>query len=551
VTEFHDGALADAAPADRLPARARWTQVRVAFGRYELVFAAVLGIALAARVVDLTAKPFHHDESEHAWFAWRLVSGHGYEYNPVFHGPVQFYVISLLYWLIGAGDVAARLAPALVGTALIGLPYLLRRQVGSVAAFAAAALFCISPSYLYFSRFVREDIYAACVTLALIVAIFRFIGRPRPWHPSVILGLLAVSFAVKESTYITVAIFAPFFVLALLWQARRAGSLRRAPLAMTIASVGRDPWIWGVATFAAVYTLLFTTFLTNPHGLQDGLIESIRYWLSQQPVNRGGQPPYYYLVVIPAYEWPVLLLGAVGVGTVVRRPTLLGVFLIWDFVLSLVLYSAAGERMPWLVLHPMLPLVLLAGIGVQTLWTNRKAVIPRVGLILATLAAGWSIWTAAALAYDHPADPRELLVFTQTSVDVPPVRDRVFALDRYMLSQRGRHLRLEVDGWSGTGWPWAWYLRDLPVAYPDMSQPEFRPTGDAFIVTEVNRRHLLPYLRGYRSHPYHLRGWWVVDYGGGSLADWWNWFAHRRQWGPLGSMDQWLYVRNRLPSAPT
>ena len=207
--------------------------------------------------------------------------------------------------------------------------------------------------------------------------------------------------------------------------------------------------------------------------------------------------------------------------------------------------------MPWLVLHPMLPLVLLAGIGVQTLWTNRKAVVPRVGLILATLAAGWSIWTAAALAYDHPADPRELLVFTQTSVDVPPVRDRVFALDRYMLSQRGRHLRLEVDGWSGTGWPWAWYLRDLPVAYPDMSQPEFRPTGDAFIVTEVNRRHLLPYLRGYRGHPYHLRGWWVVDYGGGSLADWWNWFAHRRQWGPLGSMDQWLYVRNRLPSAPT
>jgi len=135
VTEFHDGALADAAPAARLQARARWTQVRVAFGRYELVFAAVLGIALAARVVDLTAKPFHHDESEHAWFAWRLVSGHGYEYNPVFHGPVQFYVISLLYWLIGAGDVAARLAPALVGTALIALPYLLRRQVGSVAAF--------------------------------------------------------------------------------------------------------------------------------------------------------------------------------------------------------------------------------------------------------------------------------------------------------------------------------------------------------------------------------------------------------------------------------
>jgi uncharacterized protein (TIGR03663 family) len=153
--------------------------VRVAFGRYELAFATVIVFALVARVVDVTAKPFHHDESEHAWFAWRLVAGRGYHYDPVYHGPVQFYVMGLLYLLIGVGDLAARLAPALVGTTVIGLPYLLRRQVGTVAALAAAAIFCISPSYLYFSRFVREDIYAACVTLALIVAIFRFLERPR------------------------------------------------------------------------------------------------------------------------------------------------------------------------------------------------------------------------------------------------------------------------------------------------------------------------------------------------------------------------------------
>jgi uncharacterized protein (TIGR03663 family) len=546
VTEFQDGALVGAAPDDRLSLRARWTRARLAFGRYELVFAAVSGIALAARVVDLTAKPFHHDESEHAWFTWLLQTGEGYHYNPVFHGPVQFYVMSLLYFLIGAGDLAARLAPALVGTLLIGLTYLLRRQLGPVAVVAAAALFCVSPAYLYFSRFVREDIYAACVTLALIAAIFRFLDRPRAWHPSVILGLLAVSFAVKESTYITVAVFAPFFAGALWWQARAAGSLRRAPLAVTLGSVGRDAWISGFATFVAVYTLLFTTFLTNPHGLQDGLIEGIRYWLSQHGVNRGSQPAYYYLVILPAYEWPTLLLGAVGVFTVVRRPTLIGLFLIWDFVASLAVYSAAGERMPWLLLHPLLPLILLAGIGIQTLWAARKAVVARAGLLLAVLAAAWSVWTAAALSYGHPADPREMLVFTQTSVDAPRIRSRIFALDRYMRSQRARPLRLEVDGWSGSGWPWGWYLRDLPVAYPDMSQTDFRPTGDAFIVTDVNRPNVIPFLRGYRGYRFHLRVWWVVDYGGASPADWWRWFVHRRQWGPLGSTDQWLYVRNGL-----
>jgi uncharacterized protein (TIGR03663 family) len=549
VTEFQHGAVVGGAPTTRLGVRARLTRARVAFGRYELVFAGLISIALAARVVDLTAKPFHHDESEHAWFTWLLQTGKGYHYDPVFHGPVQFYVMSVLYFVLGAGDLAARLAPALVGTLLIGLVYLLRRQLGSVAALAAAALFCISPAYLYFSRFVREDIYAACVTLAIIAAIFRFLDRPHRWHPSIILGLLAVSFAAKESTYITVAIFAPFFILALLWQRRTSGSLRSAPLAVAIRSVGRDSWISGVATFVLVYTLLFTTFLTNPHGLHDGLIEGIRYWLSQHSVNRGGQPPFYYLVVIPAYEWPALLLGAVGVVAVVRRPTLFGLFLVWDFVASLALYSAAGERMPWLVLHPLLPLILLAGIGVQLLWTSRRAVAARVGLAATVLAAVWSVWTAAALSYVHPADPREMLVFTQTSVDVPHVRDRIFALDRYLLAHRGRHLRLEVDGWSGSGWPWGWYLRDLPVAYPDMSQPSFEPSGDAFIVTDVDRPGLVPYLEGYRGYRYHLRVWWVVDYAAGP-GKWWGWFVHRHQWGPLGSTDQWLYVRNGLAGVP-
>jgi uncharacterized protein (TIGR03663 family) len=551
VSSAERGALPAGAPALRLPRRLRWTNVRVAFGRYELAFAGVVGIGLVARVVDVTAKPFHHDESEHAWFAWLLVNGHGYHYDPVFHGPVQFYAMSLLYLLIGAGDLAARLAPALVGTALIALLYLLRRQIGPVAALGAAAVVCISPSYLYFSRFVREDIYAACLTLALIVAIFRFLDRPRSWHPSVILGLLALCFAAKETAYITLAVFVSFFAVALLWQARRAGSLRRASLAIAARSVGRDAWIWGVAAFVTVYTLLFTSFLTNPHGLQDGLIESLRYWLSQQPVNRGSNPPFYYLVVLPAYEWPALVLAAVGIVAVIRRPTLLGLFLVWDFVVSLALYSAAGERMPWLTLHPLLPIVLLAGIGVQALWTQRRAVTARIGLLLGIAAAAWSVWTATALSYGHPADPRELLVFTQTASGVPYVRDRIIGLDRYMRSHRGRHLRVEVDTQHGTAWPWAWYLRDLPVAYPDMSRPDFRPTADVVLVTDVDHARMLPLLRGYQGRRFHVRVWWVVDYGGSSPDDWLQWFVHRRHWGPLGSTDQWLYVRDGLaPHVP-
>ncbi len=51
-----------------------------------------------------------------------------------------------------------------------------------------------------------------------------------------------------------------------------------------------------------IYALLFTTFFTNPVGLGTGVFGSISYWLAQQEVQRGGQPWYYYFLVLTMYE---------------------------------------------------------------------------------------------------------------------------------------------------------------------------------------------------------------------------------------------------------
>ena len=252
---------------------------------------------------------------------------------------------------------------------------------------------------------------------------FRFLARPRRWHPAVILGLLATSFATKETTYITVFIGGIFLIGLAVWEIRSGRTAREGSLIRAVREIGRDAWIWGVAAFAAVFTLLFTTFLTNPHGLQDGIVESIRYWLTQQPVNRGGQPWFYYLVVLPAYEWPVLLFAAIGAVTVVRRRTVFGLFLIWVFVANLVVFSWASERMPWLVLHMLLPAMLLAGLGVQATWNSRNTLAGKAGLAVAGLGVLVAAQAAVTLAYVRPADPRELLVYTQTSTDVPKVAD--------------------------------------------------------------------------------------------------------------------------------
>jgi uncharacterized protein (TIGR03663 family) len=515
--------------------------------REALPFAALAGAGALLRVVGLGDKPMHHDEAQHAWFAWRILEGEGYAYDPVYHGPVQFFLTTAAHVLLGAGEASARAAPALLGTIAVFLPFFLRRQLGTAGALAASALLCLTPSYLYFSRFAREDIYFACITLALIVVLLRFLDEPSRWQPPALLGLLALSFATKETTYISVFV-AGLFVLAVaaaeVVRARRGGApLRETTVVGGVLSLGGAAWAWGASTFLVVYTVLFSSFLTNPAGLKEGLWGSIDYWLSQQDVGRGGQPWFYYLVLIPAYEWAILLLGLLGIAVVVRRPTLQGAFLVWYFVGTLAVFSWASERMPWLVLHPLLPLVLLAGLGAQSLWDARRGWPARVALGATALAAAASVWFAFGAAFERQADPRELLVQVQSSDDVPRIRERVVDLQRAASQAAGEPVVLQVDSWGGTGWPWSWYLRDVPAGYYDMSLPEQVPLGPIVLVTDPNHEAMRPRLRGYVGTRFRLRVWWVPEYGAAGARGWLRWVTRREPWNPTATMDEWLYVR--------
>ena len=422
------------------------------------------------------------------------------------------------------------------------LPALLRGQLGRVGAFAAAAALAFGPSYLYFSRFAREDIYIACITMALLAVTFRFLDRPRRHQPALIGALLALSFATKESTFITVFVAGTFFLAALAFQARRHG-LREAPLIRAIAAVGWEAWVWALAAFAGVFTLLFTVFLTNPAGLWDGLHDGLAYWLGQHGEGRGEKEWWFYVVVLFAEEWPALLLGAVGAVVALRRPTLLRLFLIWDFLLSLAVYSWANERFSWLVLHPLLPLLLLAGLGVQSIWDARARWTGRLGLAVVVVCAAYALTTSWRANVGFEADPREFLVSTQSSPEVRGVRDEVTALaDR--AEREGRSFSIVVDSAEGATFPWAWYFRDLPAGYLDMSTVDELPADtDVAILTEANRDRLLDTLAGYDGRRFPFRIWWVRDYGEMSAAGWWDWFTEREPWNPTGGMPEWLYVR--------
>ncbi len=155
------------------------------------------------------------------------------------------------------------------------------------------------------------------------------------------------------------------------------------------ASLAADQrWLVALVIFLLIYTLLFTAFLTNLLGVVTGTTGSLLYWLAQHNVERGGQPGYYYLVILFIYE-PLLILWTV-IATVLiakegisrfrqarasKQPFVLDGFLtplllLWWSLGALGIYSWAGEKMPWLTIHIVVPLILLGAWGAQQVFTS-------------------------------------------------------------------------------------------------------------------------------------------------------------------------------------
>ncbi|MCX7623159.1 MAG: TIGR03663 family protein [Thermomicrobium sp.] len=466
-----------ARPTLRLPERlARPTVEGVAYGAIAL-------LAVISRFWDLGSRALHHDESLHTYFSWVYEQGNGYIHHPMMHGPALFHLDALAYLLLGSSDWASRVPAALFGVVLVLLPAALRgdRFLGRWGALAASVFLLVSPSVLYFSRFIRHDIFAVVATLVAFACFLRYVERPeRRWlvgllvagafmlttHEVTFVSLfvlgtfVALAFAARvapillATTGIALAAFGGILVLlerlgvpelpaipwenptrdavlsfairlvthpvtlaalgiALLWAlwswrlvasskppdqswsdwlaaASPPGSVARA---LAAALHDRPGLAWGFALGTALFVTLYTSLFTNLGGIASGTVGALGYWLGQHGVQRGEQPWFYYLVMMPQYEPVAVSALPTGLALVLwqglralRHHTALPerwrttAFLVYWSVVMLAVLSWAGEKMPWLVIHITVPLCLLAG--------------SLAGQLLEVLERHWPAWSA-------------------------------------------------------------------------------------------------------------------------------------------------------------
>ena len=667
------------------------------------LWVAVILLGAVLRIWGIGDKPLHHDESMHAFFSLSFARAPAsYVYDPLLHGPFQFHAAGFIddlllaaQWLFHVGgpsgspwinDATTRILPVMLGIGIVALPIGLRRELGRAGALIVGLLLAVSPAFVYFSRFLREDIYFNFFMFAMVVCAVRFArDRSTGW----LIGLVAsfvLAYATFEGIFLTMLIFVAYLVGLLLWEfaylladrlpitltwreriffARAGLFLLAAAIGSTLAYIGLNTmhslsayiiahpqesdakvlqlenntvnivlWVSITVAILVIAALLWQMFYEPPVpqldddetatpprfvdqvaqaaaapgqwaataraeldpdrqpflrlllrvnwvqwfvalvvgwmlfaalfwvipggqatdwgqgfrlGIGRGIWQGLYYWIQQQEVARGGQPWYYYLLLIPLYEQLVVVFGLAGLVYSVIRPDRFRLFLVWWFLGSIGLYSWAGEKMPWLSIHILLPLVLLAGVLFNRVYEilvqaygNRQALFqrpkefwtPRIAASLFAAVTGvvllipmvHSMWI---LSHQDAANgPLEMMVYVQTTDDVDTVMQKITDADKRL--HGGQH-QLRIGIGPEQEWPMYWYLRDYyldphPETYAYFQYPVSDPNAqpmDVMILTPADGQTFMAnHPTGYTMKQYKLRSWWDEAYKSADPSQW-------------------------------
>jgi hypothetical protein len=226
----------------------------------------------------------------------------------------------------------------------------------------------------------------------------------------------------------------------------------------------------------------------------------------------------------------VALLGAISVVASVVLGRRLDAFLWWWATGAIGIYSYVGEKVPWLLIYILLPLVVLAGLeigrGFQagSLWIDSLQIprSPTVRQALEDWESAWSGkagrwvaaltivclclsgWKAIRLSFRAPANPEERLVFTQTTPKVRDIRLR-------WLNESANQGKTPIITMSGDStWPIAWYVHDFPGH--DFIKPadgKAAEAFDAFFLDSAEAEFARKEFRAFDVYRIPLRHWWV------------------------------------------
>lgn len=140
------------------------------------VIVLILVLAIATRFIFLDARPMDHDESVHAYLSYRLLKYNEYSYDPAFHGPFLYFSTAFLFKIFGDTEFVSRLTPAIFSIIGIIAACYFERWFGK-GVYVFVFLMMFSPSILYYSRYMRNDLILVGSFTVILYCYFRYLEK--------------------------------------------------------------------------------------------------------------------------------------------------------------------------------------------------------------------------------------------------------------------------------------------------------------------------------------------------------------------------------------
>jgi uncharacterized protein (TIGR03663 family) len=490
------------------------------FLTFRNLFLIVFLLGLFIRLYSLDLKLLHHDEAVHAWFSYKLVTEGSYTYDPMYHGPLLYFLTAGMFYLFGDSDLVARILPALFGAAIIPLIYAIYRlgYLDQRQTLVAALFVAVSPSLVYFSRFLRHDIFQLFFTVLILVALLAYIERGRLRY-ALLAGLaIGGGMSLKEDMPIFIIILV-IFGIYLLWKKhiQLPKTWFRDIIALVIVALG-------------IMVIFYSSFGTQFEVIQTGWIRAYEHWAAMHGMCRICGPWYFYILLFLLYEVPIFLLAIFGIAQFsVRHNPLSGLrakfgkgrkrgaeetliegipvapvkakekvpldkkelfflFSLFWLAVSLAAYAYIGEKVPWLIIHQLIPMIFVA----VYLMTPKKTVLALIGCVFLIIVT----WHVAFV----PADVNEPIVQVQNSEDVRLVMKLIDVSDAVVIA-------------SDSYWPLPWYYRgekwDKMRFYGKLiDAPDIYTINADMVITHDMSSYAS--LEGYNESTYKLSYWFSV-----------------------------------------
>ncbi|HID83915.1 MAG TPA: hypothetical protein EYH28_07280 [Anaerolineaceae bacterium] len=257
-------------------------------------YALALSLALFLRLVLLGRFPLGDAEAALALKALALSQGQG---GALGTAPLYALWTAAVFFLLGATDFTARLVPAVVGSALVLLPWWWRRWVGREVALALAFGLAVAPTLVGVSRVADGPALAVTFTLYAVT----WAGWRR-WPGAVLwAGLALLAGPATE-----LGLLGLLLAGGVWWRWRRRGPLPlQAPQADEPPSHA-TPWLWGALAWVLAATLLGTV-PAGLGGMTQGVVAFAHGWVAGSGVPWWA--PGLALFLAAPWAWGFAVLG--------------------------------------------------------------------------------------------------------------------------------------------------------------------------------------------------------------------------------------------------